>query len=221
MASAQEFERLLAYVGARIQTFSGEPMRVALACAAVAGIALPAVFFGLLRISAFGRINPPNFIKVVTATLLCLSCYLAASLLVIWLKSLGRAVPSWVLIAVTGSVILVVVGGIWMRPAILRLPLAEIASDKLPDALGTMVGLSVFTLPFTAVVYYAGSIVRAIGRWHNGDGRRVSILGGGRSQQRHPPTACTRPATRMSSCTFGGLGGRAMPGVMRRGGPES
>jgi hypothetical protein len=180
MALAQGFEKLLASIGARIQAFSGESKRVDLACATVAGIALPAAVFGLLRISVLGRINPPGFTKIATAILLSLSCYLVASLLIIWLKSLRRIVPSWVFIAVMGSAILVVVGGLWMRPAILRLSLAEIASDKLPDALGTIVGLSTFTLPLTAVVYYAGSIVRAIGRWHNGDGRRVSILGGGR-----------------------------------------
>jgi hypothetical protein len=180
MSLAEQFEKLLAYIGARILSFSSDRKRVDLACAVVAGIALPAAFFGLLRISIFGRINPPSFAKIATATLLCLSCYLVASLLVVWLKSLRRVMPSWVWIAVLGSAILVITGGIWMRPAILRLSLAEIVSDKLPDALGTTFGLSVFTLPFTAVVYYADSIVRAVGRWHTGDGRRVSIIEEGR-----------------------------------------
>ena len=180
MALAQAFEKLLAYVGARIQSFSSDPKRVDLAGAVVAGIALPTAVFGLLRISVLGRINPPSFSKITTATLLSLSCYLLASLLIIWLKNLRRVLPSWVFVAVVGSAILVVAGGVWMRPAVLRLSLAEIVSDKLPDALGTIIGLSIFTLPFTAVVYYIGSILRALGRWHNGEGRRVSITEEGR-----------------------------------------
>ena len=177
MALAEKLEKLLAYFGAGILSFSNDQKRVDLACAVVAGIALPATFFGLLRISIFGRINPPSFAKIATATLLSLSCYLVASLFVMWLRSLRRVVASWLWIAVMGSAILVVAGGIWMRPAILRLSLAAIVSDKLPDALGTIIGLSFFTFPFTAVVYYADSIVRAVGRWRNGgrpDGKHHS-----------------------------------------------
>jgi hypothetical protein len=180
MALAERFVKLLAFIGAWIESFSNASKRKDLACAVFAGVALPTAYFGLLRISVFGRINPPSFTKIATALLLSLSCYLAASLLAIRLKSLRRVVPSWMFIAVMGSAVLVVVGGVWMRPAILRLSLAEVISDKLLDALGTIIGLSIFTLPFTAVVYYAGSIVRAIGRWHDGEGGRVSILGEGR-----------------------------------------
>jgi len=62
------------------------------------------------------------------------------------------------LIAFLGSTVLVISGGIWSRPEILQFPLSEL-SEKLRDALGVIIGVSIFTLPFTAVVHYADTIV--------------------------------------------------------------
>jgi hypothetical protein len=176
MSVISGFEKLLAQICESIQSFSSDRTRVDLACAVVAGVSLPAAFFGFLRISVLARINPPSLTRIATTILFCVACYLTAALLVIWVKSLRRIVPSWMLIAILGSTVLVISGGIWSRPEILQFPLSEL-SEKLRDAVGVIIGVSIFTLPFTAAVHYSDAIVRTIGKWHNGEDNSLSIMG--------------------------------------------
>lgn len=89
------------------------------------------------------------------------------------------------MIALLGALLVVVSAGAWRfytnavssnaTPTTL-VKIVDFIRDKARDGLGVFVVLSLFTLPITASVYYAGSIVTAVRRWHNGP-EPISILG--------------------------------------------
>jgi hypothetical protein len=104
----------------------------------------------------------------------------AAYLMVAWLlrlslfQSVRRVVPSWLIIALVGSTLFVVmdlapaviVG--WTRPQRIEQSLAMYISHELYAAGVVIVFFAIITIPITALVYYAAGIVRAAKTWHDG-----------------------------------------------------
>lgn len=153
--------------------------RVDLLSALAAGFGLSVVGLVLLNISAFRRLNPMDVFDVARFVLRVTIPYLIAGLIIhwTWTKPLRRVLPIWLMIACLGSWLLVVSTGAWSfytdavasnAPATMLRTLPDYLRDKMKDALGGLVVLSVITLPMTATVHYADSIVTAVRRWHNG-----------------------------------------------------
>lgn len=173
-----------------IESFSRNRTRVDMMSAAAAGVGLSATGIILLRVSTLGRLNPADFKDVVSLVLITVIPYLVATLLLhwLWIKPLRRMIPSWVLIALLGSSFIVLSVGVlsfytktgWSDSTTMYETLRAFVADKAKDGLGVFIGLSLFTLPITATVHYAGSIVRAVRRWRNG-AEPPSILGNQRT----------------------------------------
>jgi hypothetical protein len=105
----------------------------------------------------------------------------AALLNGMWRGKLRRMVPNCILIAVAGSLLLVcieitpgVIGG-WYDAHRAELSLSEYLSNELQAARSVVVVFSLVALPVSAITYYAGSIVKAALRWHNGANESLSI----------------------------------------------
>lgn len=113
---------------------------------------------------------------MLTVALICVSCYMAVALLIILAKAHRKLAHDWLVVVVVGSFILVIFAGVWRKPEIWRLPAYDLISVHLIDALEKTHWLSLFTLPFAALVKYSGSMVRAVSRWHNGRHYPLSIL---------------------------------------------
>jgi hypothetical protein len=109
--------------------------------------------------------------------LACVSCYMAAVLLLALVKSHGKIALDWFFVVVSGSFILAIFADAWRDPEIWRLSAYDLIFVHLRDALERTVWLSLFTLPFAAIVKYSGGIVRALRRWHNGQDYSLSISG--------------------------------------------
>lgn len=153
--------------------------RVDLVSALAAGAGLSLMGLVLLNISLLRRTNPMDFFDAARIVLRVTTPYLIAGLIIhwTWTKPLRRVLPSWLMIACLGSWLLVVSTGAWSfytdavasnAPATMLQTLPDYLRDKMKDALGGFVVLSLLTLPMTATVYYSKSIVIAVRRWHTG-----------------------------------------------------
>lgn len=95
-------------------------------------------------------------------------------------KVLPKVIPSWMVIASLGSALYIVVDlalPVIRRWAYVEQSFAEYFSYELYVAGFLIVSLTLITMPITALIYYAGSIVRGLIAWHNGP-ETPSILGG-------------------------------------------
>ncbi|HEY9404084.1 MAG TPA: hypothetical protein VIQ24_15605 [Pyrinomonadaceae bacterium] len=176
MSLIKPVEMLLAALGEKVEAFSCDGMRVTLGCALAAGLSIPIAWFGFLRISILWRINTPSWAFMLTVAIACVSCYMAAALLLVWAKVHEKAV-GWVMAIILGSFVLAVFSDVWRNPEIWQFPVRDPFSVHLRDALERTIWLSIFTLPFAALVRYAGRIVRAVRRWHSGADYSLSITG--------------------------------------------
>ena len=160
--------------------------RVDLVSALAAGFGLSLMGLVLLNISVLRRTNPMDFFDAARIVLRVTIPYLIAGLIIhwTWTKSLRRVLPGWLMIACLGSWLLVVSTGAWSfytdavasnTPANMLQTLPDYIRDRMKDALAGFVVLSLLTLPVTATVYYADSIVRAVRLWHTGP-KPLSIL---------------------------------------------
>lgn len=177
MSVIDRVETMLGALGEKIEDFSNERVRVIVGCSLAAGLSIPIAWFGFLRISVMWRINTPSRAYMLTFALACVSCYMAAALLLILVKAHRKFALSWLLVVVSGSFILAVFADVWRNPELWQLSAYELISVHLRDALERTVWLSLFTLPFAAIVKYSGSVVRGVRRWHNGRDYALSILG--------------------------------------------
>lgn len=170
-----------------IESSSRNSARIDMASAATAGGGLSATCLVLLKASTLDRVNPLDLSDVASLVLITVIPYLVAALVIHWLwtKPLRRMIPSWVIIALLGSLFIVLSAGAlsfytkavaWSDPATMYDTLEAFIADKAKDGLVVFIALSIFTLPITAAVYYAGSIVRVVRRWHTG-AEPPSILG--------------------------------------------
>jgi uncharacterized membrane protein len=116
-------------------------------------------------------------------TLLSVLSYLAVAALLngMWRGKLRRMVPNCILIAVAGSLLLVcmemtpgIIGG-WYDPRRVEVSLLDYLAHELQAARSVVVVLSFIALPVSAITYYAGSIVEAARRWHDGADEPLSI----------------------------------------------
>ena len=162
-----------------LEWFSRNRARVDMTMAAAAGVGLCMMGLVLLKFSTLDRVNPLDFRGAARVVMLTTLPYLFAGMIVhwLWITRLRRRVPSWVMIALLGSLLLVVSAGAFR---FYRNALASDATtttfetigafilDRAKDGLGVFVVLSLFTLPITAAIYYAESIVRGARRWHEG-----------------------------------------------------
>lgn len=182
----ETIENLLSFVGRRIDAFSRNSLRVDVAIrvdvasglAAAITLSLLAALLNLASTSATEYDTQKDiqvFISIfLFLVLLCTACYLTpvVMLYLTRLERLKRFVPSYILIAVFGSLLLIgsVAGHDVVTEILFRseLPFGEALKERLWDGLGALVGLSLLTLPVTCTVYYAGAIVRAVDRSHNG-----------------------------------------------------
>jgi hypothetical protein len=177
MSAICRIESMLSALAEKIESFSSDRMRVIVGCSLAAGLSIPVAWFGFLRISVLWRINTASWAFMLTFALACVSCYMAAGLLVILVKAHRKIALSWFLVVVLGSFILAIFAGAWRNPEIWQLSAYDLISVHLRDALERTVWLSLFTLPFAAVVKYSGGMVRAVKRWHTGRDYSLSILG--------------------------------------------
>jgi hypothetical protein len=161
--------------------------RVDLASGVAAGAGLSMMALVLLNVSVLRRVNPMDFIDVVRVVLMATISYLIAALIIhlLWIKPLRRVIPSWLMIACLGSLLIVVSAGAWSfytkaaassAPASMLPTLPGFIGNRVKDGLAVVVVLSLLTLPTTATVYYAESVVRMLRRWQTGP-ELPSILG--------------------------------------------
>ena len=100
-----------------------------------------------------------------------------------WTGSLKRVIPRWILIAILGSLLheaLVTastVANAWTHPQTVWPSWNEFISSEIADTKLFVVFFSILTLPVMATFHYAGSIVKAVRRWHNGSEEPPSLLG--------------------------------------------
>jgi hypothetical protein len=174
MSLINHIEMLLGVLGEKVEAFSCDRLRVILGCALAAGLSIPVAWFGFLRISILWRINTPSWAFMLTVAVVCLSCYMAAALALIWAK-VHKYAGGWVLTIILGSFILAVFSDVWRNPEIWQLSLRDLILIHLRDALERTLWLSLFTLPFATLVRCSGGISRAVRRWHNGPDYSLGI----------------------------------------------
>lgn len=91
-------------------------------------------------------------------------------------------IPHWILISILGSFLLVIlltaasVIDEWNHPETALPTWKEFIVMQINIGSFAVVALSILTLPITAVFTFAGSIVAAAKRWHNGAEVSISIL---------------------------------------------
>ncbi len=179
----ETIEGLLGFVGKRIDAFSRNSLRVDVASGLAAALSLTTLVALLDSAS-----NSPteydrqrNISLLLSCVLLCTACYLTPVVILYLtrLRLLKRFIPSCVMIAVFGSLLLICsIAGHDVAKSLLRsdLPLSKALGERLWDGLGALAGLSILMLPVTCVVHYAGAIARAIDRWHNGASNIPSVV---------------------------------------------
>ena len=166
---------MLSTLTKKIENFSNDRLRVVIGCALAAGLSIPVAWFSVLEILRFSW-DAPSWAYILKSTLICISCYLAVALLLILAKAHRKLAHDWFVVVVMGSFILVIIEDVWPNPEIWRLPVYDLISVHLLDALEKTHWVSLFTLPFAALVKHSGSIVRALNRWHNGPDYSLIIL---------------------------------------------
>jgi hypothetical protein len=139
----------------KIKSFSSDEIHVIVGCALFAGLSIPAARFGLV-----GSLKPLRWAYVLTYTLICVTSYMAAALLLIWTKFFRKTTLGWAAVAVLGSFILAIVYHLRLVPA--QSPVYDLVFIHLRDALGTAFWLALFTLPLAVLVKYSGNVVRAL-----------------------------------------------------------
>jgi hypothetical protein len=163
-----------------LEWFSSNKARVDMTSAAAAGAGLCMTGLVLLKASMLDRVDPLEVSALAYLALLTMIPYLAAGLIIHWLwnKSLRHAIPSWIMIALLGSMFVVVSAGAWSfyTKGLAFETVADFIGDKIKDGLGVFVILCLFALPITAAVYYAGRIVRGFRRWYYYGAEPPSIL---------------------------------------------
>ena len=163
-----------------LEWFSSNRARVDLTSAAAAGACLCITGLVLLKASMLDRVDPLNFSGISRVVLMTTLPYLVAGLIInrLWITRLRRTIPSWVMIALLGSLLVVVSAGaltFYTKSLASNATttaftiLADFIRDKVKDGLGVFVALSLFTLPITAAVYYAGRIVGGVRHWYGAD----------------------------------------------------
>jgi hypothetical protein len=123
-------------------------------CAIAAGLCIPFAWFGIRRVSVMRWINPPSWRYILIFTLVCLVSYLTAGLIVVGVKWFRRASFSWLLVATFGSMILATVYKFKLYHVGGGSISSEMSVVRVNDALESALWLSMFTLPFSAAVYY-------------------------------------------------------------------
>jgi biotin transporter BioY len=162
-----------------IEWLQGNEARIDLASAVAAGAVLSVLGVVLLNVSYLRTLNPLDFIDVAKLVLIATIPFLIAALIIrwLWVKPLRRVLPSWVVIACLGSLLIVVSAGAFSfytkamassASASMIQTLSDFTRDKVKDGLAVFVALTLLTLPITGTVHYLGSILRAVRRWQNG-----------------------------------------------------
>ena len=163
-----------------LEWFASNTARVDIAGAIAAGAGLCVTGLVFLKASMLDRVDPLDLNGFSYLVLLTTMPYLAAGLLVqlLWTTRLRRKIPSWIMIALIGSMFVVVSAGAWSfyTHGLAFEALADFIRDKVKDGLGVFVILSLFTLPITAAVYYSQRIVKGVTRWYFYGAEPPSIL---------------------------------------------
>lgn len=145
--------------GSRNQSQFGRWLQI-LASAFVVGLSIPIGWFGILRLSVLWPINTPSWRFIANWTLICLVSYLVAGLLVIAIRTTRTFFLSWLVLSISGSFLLAII--YTFRPLLIsQLGVTDLLLlVHFRDALGTTLGLSVFTTPVSALAYYSISFFR-------------------------------------------------------------
>lgn len=162
-----------------IEWLSRNRLHVDMTSAAAAGGGLSVTGIVLLKASMLDRAHPVEFSALASLALMVALPFLVAGVIIhwLWIKPLRRIVPSWVMIALLGSLLVVISAGAFRfytkaiasnaTPMTFE-TIGDFIRDNAKDGLGVFVVLSIFTLPITAAVYYAEGIRRVVRRWYNG-----------------------------------------------------
>lgn len=164
------------------EAFTSNSKRVEVASALAASLGISGL---VCLISAVDQDSPFDLRRCVSFVLLSVASYSAVALLLhrFWTGLLKRLIPIWILIAFFGSALLVSIVGIdtgiffWKSPQRMERTLIEFVSVQMESLQILFILVLCITLPITATVYYAGSIVRVVRRWHNGAEKPPTILG--------------------------------------------
>jgi hypothetical protein len=141
--------------------------RVDLEVAVAAGLGVVFPFYEIFTLPESD--GSPNPLKIgdAVALLIALASYLIVPL-VLQLVRGGRAVRLvWLWIPVFGSMLIAVA---------LYCGVGHSAIWGLEASAKAWLALCLWTLPFTAVVYYSGMLIRALRRWHEGPKDNLSIM---------------------------------------------
>jgi hypothetical protein len=159
-----------------IERFSENRRQVDLWSAVAAGL-----WAGILSSLSHALDHPVRLSLYAADLILAVGSYLTVAYLINRFgKVLLKVIPSWLVIASLGSALYIVMD--LARPVISRWAYVEQSfveyfSYELYIAAYLIVSLALITMPITALIYYAGSIVRGVIAWHNGP-ETPSILRG-------------------------------------------
>lgn len=179
----KKVERLLAWVGDRVEEFAQDGMRVDLVSALAASLCVS----GLVWVISVSSGDELPLVLNIKTTLVTVASYLVAALLLqkFWTGLLRRFIPNWIMVAALGALLFLIAEVIpikisfWSNSEtrMMSLNMSQFIEEELKGARLFYIFLCGITLPVTATVYYAGSIVKAIRCWHNNTEKPPSILG--------------------------------------------
>lgn len=181
LLSIDDVEPVLDFIGKQIERFSVHRLYVNLACAFAAALCASLLFYVVS--TASDPFDPYRFFKY---SLIAFSSYTAVALFLhrFWTGPLNRILPLWILIVVVGSLLNEIVGSIEWLPRAMSNPQFRAIYPTFNDFIWDEIGMirsvflahSLIALPVTGIIYYAGTIVRALRAWHNRP-EHLSILG--------------------------------------------
>ncbi len=178
---AGKLENILAFFGKRVDAFSQKKSYVDLIAASTAGL-----FIGALIFLIDGADGDRDWKRCVNAALVAVLSYLSVMLLLqmFWRGTLKRILPHWLMASALGSFLFIAIGAATSMNMTLelwkyyqdRMTLSEFILRELEMARVGFLLLVILTLPITALIHYAGAIVRFIDRWHSGSEQAMSII---------------------------------------------
>ena len=176
-----KLEHLLAFFGRQVDAFSQKETYVDLIGAFAAGLAVGASVF-----LVDGADGDRDWQRCANATLVAVLSYLSVILLLqrFWSGTLKRLLPHWLMVSVLGSFLFITIVAITSMNMTFelwnyyqtRMPLSEFIAQELEMLRSVFLVFVFLTLPITAVIHYAGAIVRFVARWHNGSEQVLSII---------------------------------------------
>lgn len=166
--NASNLKQVLGRLCGMVEAASKCSLAIHLACALAASLC---VSFFLCGTASMGEPQTP-YVRCAWHALFAVMVYMIVALLIqrFWTGTLARVLPNWIPIAVFGSALYLSIliasatTGLWEAYSRLTKEpnLFEFIVEVLDKQRSVLVGLWFITLPITALIYYAGSIVKVV-----------------------------------------------------------